>query len=241
MSHKKQTVQKTSTVVHVQAPQNTWKLHSYNICNCPCTAPAHDRHVHLHMQSHLHMHTTITPNTAAHADQGKRDTRRHKKNKSAQITIPGGGLPAQYTKHLHNITTSGETGTWRARELSNVHYRGSSNVGRNYVRVHVALRESSNVYSGTLVRKFVRVCGANENRRTCTVAHSRVTTHVSTWPFENHITCTVAPSRENLYVSEGQRESSNVYIGNPARIYMHVGAIKNRHTCTSGTNTRTTQ
>ena len=64
------------------------------------------------------MHITIAPSTAANEDQGKRYARRHELE-TAQITIPGGGLPAQYTEHLHTLTTSGETEKWRARESLN--------------------------------------------------------------------------------------------------------------------------
>ena len=60
------------------------------------------------------MHLTKAPSNAVNEDQGKRHTRRHEL-KTAQITAPGGGLPAQYTQYLHTLTTSGETETWSSR------------------------------------------------------------------------------------------------------------------------------
>jgi hypothetical protein len=175
-------VQKTNSRT---IPRNTWKVYSYNIWNWLCTVPAHDHHVHLHTQSHLHMHTTKAPSNAINKDQGKRRNSRHEL-KTAQITIPGGGLPAQYTQYLHTLTTSGETRTWNLSRQTST--SGLSIVSRVDVRVQWHPRENLRTClrghtriverdSGTLVSNYVRVYRAHENHRTCTVAPPRESTN----------------------------------------------------------------
>jgi hypothetical protein len=148
-------------------PRNTWKVYSYNMWNWLCTVPAHDHHVHLHTQSHLHMHTTKAPCNAVSEDQGKRRTSRHEL-KTARITVPGGGLPAQYTQYLHTLTTLGETRTWSSRVVERAPVDWASS------------RESSYVCSSIRARIFKRVLGATQESSNEIVAPSRVTTYVST-------------------------------------------------------------
>ena len=71
-------------------------------CTRPPRAPAHAKPL------------TNAPSNAVNKDQGKRRNSRHEL-KTAQLTVPGGGLPAQYTQYLHTLTTSGETRTWNSR------------------------------------------------------------------------------------------------------------------------------
>ena len=133
------------------------------------------------------MHITIDPSTAVNEDQGKRYARRHEL-KTAQITTPGGGLPAQYTQYLHTLTTSGETETWEL-ESRRTSTSGSSIVSRIVVRVQwhpreklrTCLRGHSRVVEqdiGTLASNYVRVYRAHKNHRTCTVAAPRESTYV---------------------------------------------------------------
>ena len=118
-------------------------------------------------------------------DQGKRQNSRHKL-KTAQITIPGGGLPAQYTQYLHTLTTSGETRMRSSRvvERAPVEHRlesrrtctvASSRESSNVSRGHTRIVERD---SGTLASNYVRVYRAHENHRTCTVAAPRESTYV---------------------------------------------------------------
>ena len=122
----------------------------------------------------LHLHTTTTCTCTRNATYKctlqKHPAVQYTMIKPAQLTIPGGGLPAQYTQYLHTLTTSGERRMWSSR------VNGRAPVG------WASSRESTYVCRASSRETSYEMGHLHEKRRTC-LQGTRVPTYVSRGTF----------------------------------------------------------